>query len=56
MLSYNLRQLPDAELFTNALNAITTLGNIILQFGTLNVYSDGFDLNHYEQILSKLEM
>lgn len=43
MLSYNLRQLPDAELFTNALNAITTLGNIILQFGTLNVYSDGFD-------------
>lgn len=43
MLSYNLKQLPDAELFTNALNAITTLGNIILQFGTLNVYSDGFD-------------
>lgn len=43
MLSYNLKQLPDSELFTNALNAITTLGNIILQFGTLNVYSDGFD-------------
>lgn len=43
MLSYNLRQLPDAELFTNALNAITTLGSIILEFGTLNVYSDGFD-------------
>lgn len=43
MLSYNLKQLPDAESFTNALNAITTLGNIILQFGTLNVYSDGFD-------------
>ena len=43
MLSYNLRQLPDAELFTNALNAITTLGDIILKFGTLNVYSDGFD-------------
>lgn len=43
MLSYNLKQIPDAELFTNALNAITTLGNIILQFGTLNVYSDGFD-------------
>ena len=43
MLSYNLKQIPDAELFTNALKAITTLGNIILQFGTLNVYSDGFD-------------
>lgn len=43
MLSYNLKQLPDAELFTNALNAITTLGNIILQFGTLNVYSTDFD-------------
>lgn len=43
MLSYNLKQIPDAESFTNALNAITTLGNIILQFGTLNVYSDGFD-------------
>lgn len=43
MLSYNLKQLPDAELFTNALNAITTLGDIILTFGTLNVYSDGFD-------------
>lgn len=43
MLSYNLRQLPDAELFTNALNAITTLGNIILKFGTLNVYSTDFD-------------
>jgi tape measure domain-containing protein len=54
MLSYNLRQLPDAELFTNALNAITTLGNIILQFGTLNVYSDGFDFEslraHIKQI------
>lgn len=43
MLSYNLKQIPDAELFNNALTAITTLGNIILQFGTLNVYSDGFD-------------
>ena len=43
MLSYNLRQMPDAELFTNALNAITTLGDIILEFGTLNVYSKGFD-------------
>ena len=43
MLSYNLRQIPDAELFTNALDAITTLGDIILNFGTLNVYSDGFD-------------
>lgn len=43
MLSYNLKQIPDAELFTNALSAITTLGDIILQFGTLNVYSDGFD-------------
>jgi tape measure domain-containing protein len=43
MLSYNLKQMPDAELFTNALNAITTLGDIILKFGTLNVYSDGFD-------------
>jgi tape measure domain-containing protein len=54
MLSYNLKQLPDAELFTNALNAITTLGNIILQFGTLNVYSDGFDFEslraHIKQI------
>lgn len=43
MLSYNLRQIPDSKLFTNALNAITTLGDIILKFGTLNVYSDGFD-------------
>ena len=43
MLSYNLKQLPDAELFNNALTAITTLGDIILKFGTLNVYSDGFD-------------
>lgn len=43
MLSYNLRQMPDAELFNNALTAITTLGDIILKFGTLNVYSDGFD-------------
>lgn len=43
MLSYNLRQMPEAELFTNALNAITTLCDIILKFGTLNVYSDGFD-------------
>lgn len=43
MLSYNLKQIPDAELFNNALTAITTLGDIILKFGTLNVYSDGFD-------------
>lgn len=43
MLSYNLRQIPDAELFTNALDAITTLGDMILEFGTLNVYSYGFD-------------
>lgn len=52
MLSYNLKQLPDAELFTNALNAITTLGNIILQFGTLNVYSDGFD---FESLRSNIK-
>lgn len=43
MLSYNLRQMPDSELFNNALNAITTLGDIILKFGTLNVYSTNFD-------------
>ena len=43
MLSYNLRQMPDSELFSNALNAITTLGDIILKFGTLNVYSTDFD-------------
>ena len=43
MLSYNLKQIPDADLFNNALTAITTLGDIILKFGTLNVYSDGFD-------------
>lgn len=43
MLSYNLRQMPDSKLFNNALKAITTLGDIILKFGTLNVYSDGFD-------------
>lgn len=43
MLSYNLRQMPDSELFNNALNAITTLGDIILKFGTLNVYSTDFD-------------
>lgn len=52
MLSYNLKQLPDAESFTNALNAITTLGNIILQFGTLNVYSDGFD---FESLRSNIK-
>lgn len=43
MLSYNLKQIPDSKLFNNALTAITTLGDIILKFGTLNVYSDGFD-------------
>lgn len=43
MLSYNLKQIPDAELFNNALKAITTLGDIILKFGTLNVYSTDFD-------------
>lgn len=43
MLSYNLRQMPDSKLFNNALNAITTLGDIILKFGTLNVYSTNFD-------------
>lgn len=52
MLSYNLKQIPDAELFTNALTAITTLGNIILQFGTLNVYSDGFD---FESLRSNIK-
>lgn len=43
MLSYNLRQMPDSKLFNNALKAITTLGDIILKFGTLNVYSTDFD-------------
>jgi tape measure domain-containing protein len=43
MLSYNLRQMPDSKLFNNALKAITTLGDIILKFGTLNVYSNDFD-------------
>lgn len=43
MLSYNLRQMPDSKLFSNALKAITTLGDIILKFGTLNVYSTNFD-------------
>ena len=43
MLSYNLKQMPDSKLFTNALDAIKTLGDIILKFGTLNVYSNGFD-------------
>lgn len=43
MLSYNLRQMPDSNLFNNALKAITTLGDIILKFGTLNVYSTDFD-------------
>lgn len=52
MLSYNLKQMPDAELFTNALNAITTLGDIILKFGTLNVYSDGFD---FESLRSNIK-
>lgn len=52
MLSYNLKQMPDAELFNNALTAITTLGNIILQFGTLNVYSDGFD---FESLRSNIK-
>lgn len=52
MLSYNLRQLPDAELFNNALTAITTLGDIILKFGTLNVYSDGFD---FESLRSNIK-
>lgn len=52
MLSYNLKQIPDAELFNNALTAITTLGNIILQFSTLNVYSDGFD---FESLRSNIK-
>lgn len=43
MLSYSLRQMPDSKLFNNALKAITTLGDIILKFGTLNVYSTDFD-------------
>lgn len=43
MLSYNLRKMPDSKLFNNALKAITTLGDIILKFGTLNVYSTDFD-------------
>lgn len=43
MLSYNLRQMPDSKLFNNALKAITTLGDIILKFGALNVYSTDFD-------------
>lgn len=43
MLSYNLRQMPDSKLFNNALKAIATLGDIILKFGTLNVYSTNFD-------------
>lgn len=43
MLSYNLRQMPDSKIFNNALKAITTLGDIILKFGTLNVYSTNFD-------------
>lgn len=43
MLSYNLRQMPDSKLFNNALKAITTLGDIILKFETLNVYSTDFD-------------
>lgn len=43
MLSYNLRQMPDSKLFSNALKTITTLGDIILKFGTLNVYSTNFD-------------
>lgn len=43
MLSYNLKQMPDSKLFNNALKAITTLGDIILKFGTLNVYSTDFD-------------
>lgn len=52
MLSYNLKQIPDAELFNNALTAITTLGDIILKFGTLNVYSDGFD---FESLRSNIK-
>lgn len=56
MLSYNLKQIPDAELFNNALTAITTLCNIILQFGTLNVYSDGFDFESLRANTNKLEM
>lgn len=43
MLSYNLRQMPDSKLFNNALKAITTLCDIVLKFGTLNVYSTDFD-------------
>ena len=43
MLSYSLRQMPDSKLFNNALKAIATLGDIILKFGTLNVYSTNFD-------------
>lgn len=43
MLSYNLRQLPDVKLFKNALQAVKKLGEIILAFGTINTYSNGFD-------------
>lgn len=54
MLSYNLRQMPDSKLFNNALKAITTLGDIILKFGTLNVYSNGFDFESLRVNIKKV--
>ncbi len=54
MLSYNLRQMPDSKLFNNALKAITTLGDIILKFGTLNVYSNGFDFESLRANIKKV--
>lgn len=48
----NATNAQNAELFNNALTTITTLGNIILQFGTLNVYSDGFD---FESLRSNIK-
>jgi tape measure domain-containing protein len=51
-ISYNLSHVPKSEKFDNLLKAVTTLGDIILKFGTLNVYSDGFD---YESLKVNIE-
>lgn len=54
MLSYNLRQMPKAELFENAFNSIKSLGDIVLKFGSLNTYSKDFDFETLRTNIKKI--
>lgn len=54
MLSYNLKQMPKVELFENALNSITALGDIVLKFGSLNTYSEDFDFETLRANIKKI--